>query len=234
MWKADIAEAYRLLYMHPAWQPKQVVFVDGSAHVDHANTFGSCASAAIFISFNSLVAWIAKNVEGIEGCVTYVDDTSGVEFSDEVTFYEVYRKQMPSKQVALLCLWDRLGIPHKEKKQVFGTPLTIIGIDVDSNVPTFTLNDEAHRLLIAELRRWAAKPQSKKDASFKLKKWQALAGWVNWSFNMYPSLRPCLNNVYAKLCGPRAPSQNVWVNNVIRNDLHQEKHYVSQSLLSDS
>ncbi len=128
MWKADIAEAYRLLYMHPAWQPKQVVFVDGSAHVDHANTFGSCASAAIFISFNSLVAWIAKNVEGIEGCVTYVDDTSGVEFSDEVTFYEVYRKQMPSKQVALLCLWDRLGIPHKEKKQVFGTPLTIIRI----------------------------------------------------------------------------------------------------------
>ena len=229
MWKSDITEAYRLLCMHPTWQPKQVIFVDGEAHVDHANTFGSCASAAIFISFNSLVAWIAKNVEGISGCATYVDDTSGVEFTDNVTFYEVYQKKMPSKQVTLLRLWDKLGIPHKEKKQVSGSPLTVIGIDIDSNAMTLTLPNEGRKLLIDELRRWAVKPRSKNEASFRLKQWQALTGWVNWSFNVYPNLRPCLNNIYAKLCGPRAPNQNAWVNNAIRSDLHWAADHLEKS-----
>ena len=62
MWKADIAEAYRLLPVHPHWQLKQINIVDGVCHVDRNLAFGSSASAAIFIAFNSLVTWIALNV----------------------------------------------------------------------------------------------------------------------------------------------------------------------------
>lgn len=63
MWKSDIADAYRLLPMSPFWQIKQIVTVDNQRHVDRNVAFGSSSSCGIFISFNSLVAWIAKNVK---------------------------------------------------------------------------------------------------------------------------------------------------------------------------
>jgi hypothetical protein len=34
-----------------------------------------------------------------------------------------------------------------------------------------------------------------------LREFQQLAGWVNWSFNVFPLLKPALSNVYAKISG---------------------------------
>ncbi|KDR79788.1 hypothetical protein GALMADRAFT_24879, partial [Galerina marginata CBS 339.88] len=150
----------------------------------------------------------------------YVDDTSGAEFASKVSFYEPYQKLMPSKQVALLRLWDKLGIPHKEKKQVSGSPLTIIGIDVDPNAMTLALSVTARSDLINELRFWGSRPSGRSSGAFPVRRWQSLAGWANWAFNVYPLLRPCLNNVYPKLRGKQAPNQSVWINNVIRDDLN--------------
>jgi hypothetical protein len=47
------------------WQIKQVVRIDGEYYIDRTNCFGSSASFTIFISVNSLIAWIAKNDHGI-------------------------------------------------------------------------------------------------------------------------------------------------------------------------
>lgn len=40
IWKADVLEAYRHMPMHPLWQIKQVVSLEGERHVDRANVFG--------------------------------------------------------------------------------------------------------------------------------------------------------------------------------------------------
>ena len=63
LWKSDIADAYRLLPMSPFWQLKQVITIDGKHYIDRNLAFGSSTSPGIFISFNSLVAWIAKYVK---------------------------------------------------------------------------------------------------------------------------------------------------------------------------
>jgi len=47
--------------MHPCWQIKQVNTIDGKHYVDRCNAFGGSGSGGIWITFNSLVAWIAKN-----------------------------------------------------------------------------------------------------------------------------------------------------------------------------
>jgi hypothetical protein len=49
-----------------------------------------------------------------------------------------------------------------------------------------------------ELQLWSKKP-SKTSGSFKLKHWQCITGWFNWALNIYPLLRPALNNIYTKL-----------------------------------
>ncbi|EKM60531.1 uncharacterized protein PHACADRAFT_189656 [Phanerochaete carnosa HHB-10118-sp] len=57
--------------------------------------------------------------------------------------YNPYHAFFPSKQVKLLLLWDELGIPHKQLKQIFVHSLTIIGFQVDSAAMTITLPNEA-------------------------------------------------------------------------------------------
>jgi len=42
---------------------------------------------------------------------------------------------------------------------------------------------------------------------------------MNWSFNVFPLLRPALNNFYAKISGKNAPNRCVRINNAVRADL---------------
>jgi hypothetical protein len=208
--------------MHVLWQPKQVIKLKGELMVDRVNVSGGSGSGPIFILVNSLVAWIAKVVKEIEDLI-YVDDSFGVDEDDNLVLYVPYSERYPNQQTRLLKLWDELGIPHKQKKQVFGHQLVILGIEVDVDNLTFTLPSEAKEQLSKELEEW-----SKKGVRKKVKEWQQLAGWINWAFNIYPLLRPTLNNIYDKIRG-KDQDARVWSNKTIRDDLSWAKGRVDVS-----
>jgi hypothetical protein len=229
VWKSDIAEAYRLMPLHPFWQLKQVNTVDGLRYIDRNVSFGNCGSPAIFIAFNSLVAWIAKNIRGVRHLMTYMDDSSGFGPQDDLLFYAPYSSFFPRDQVLLLQLWDDLSIPHKPSKQIFGPSIPVIGIDVDPNRMTLSLSPQKRVDLCDALLSWAIKPANGAKAHYQLKHWQQMAGWVNWAFNVYPLLRPCLNNFYTKLRGSHDPFRKIWVNNAIRDDLAWAARHVEAS-----
>ena len=229
LWKSDIADAYHLLPMSPFWQIKQVNTVDGQRYVDRHLAFGSSASAGIFISFNSLVAWISKNEIGILYLAGYMDDSSGCNLIGDTCFYEPYKVNMPHDQYRLLMLWDAISIPHKPHKQVSGSPLMIIGIHADPNLMTLTLPDAAKQRLISELEFWSSKPPKASSGSLKLKHWEQLAGWFNWALNVFPLLRPALNNVYSKMNGKRNRDQRVYINNAIWDDLTWALTHIKRS-----
>lgn len=220
LFKSDISDAYRNLPMHPLWQIKQVNTIQRQRHVDRRNCFGGKGSGSLFIGFNSLVTWIGKNEYMIPDLAAYSDDSFGVEFTKNVTFYEPYARDVPTSQATLLCLWDELGIPHKDKKQVSGKTLTIIGIDVDANNLTLTLPVDKKCELIAQLKEFARTPENK-GVKYALKDFQRLAGWFNWALNVYSLLKPALANVYAKMTHskPDKPLTKLYVNNAIRSDL---------------
>jgi hypothetical protein len=222
VWKSDVAEAYRICPMHVLWQLKQIVKLKDELMVDRVNVFGGSGSGPIFISVNSLVAWIAKYVREIEDLI-YVDDSFGVEVEGETELYLPYEEQYPRQQTRLLILWDELGIPHKQRKQLYGRQLAILGIEVDAENLTFTLPTEAKDRLSKELEEW-----SQKGVRKRVKEWQQLAGWINWVFNVYPLLRPALNNIYAKLKGKEQDAK-VWSNKAIRDDLCWAKERVDLS-----
>ena len=50
-----------------------------------------------------------------------------------------YNRFLPTEQWKLVSLWDELGIPHENRKQERGAPLTIIGFEVDPNAMTVTM-----------------------------------------------------------------------------------------------
>lgn len=214
LFKSDVAEAYRLLPVHPFWQIKQVNRIGGLLHVDRNCAFGGRASGCNWIAFMSLVSWITKKKRDIAFLATYADDSFGPQHADCIDWYEPYRKYLPSNQASILKLWDEINLPHKEKKQVSGSTLTIIGIEVDADALTMTMPQQYLNELIAAITDFINSPRR-----FTLKEWQRLAGWINWSFNVFPLLRPSLNNFYAKISGKNALNRYVRINNAVRADL---------------
>ena len=130
-----------------------------------------------------VVLWIAKKKCNIELLGTYADNTFRPELATSVTYYEHYQKFMPMSQVKILRLWDKINLLHKEKKQVHGSVLTIIGIEVDTNTLTLSMPPDSLKDLIMAITDFITNRRR-----FLLKEWQCLAGWMNWSFNVFPLL----------------------------------------------
>ncbi|GLB44966.1 hypothetical protein LshimejAT787_1900440 [Lyophyllum shimeji] len=229
LFKSDVAEAYRLIPLHPLFQLKQVVTIDGERHVDRNNAFGGRASLNNWGSVMSLVSWVAREVERILNTLVFNDDNFGVAEVDDLVPYPPYGTLLPRPQARLLELWDKLGIPHKASKQISGTPLLIIGILVDPNAMTMTLPTDKRVELVAEIRRFTYR-DGRKSRHFRMKAWQRLAGWINWSFNVFPLLRPCLNNVYPRITEHAdRPHARIWCNQAMRGDLDWAADHMERS-----
>jgi len=179
----DVSQAYRCLPMHPLWQLRQVVTICGRHHIDNNNNFGNRGAGRLWVTFFSLVLWIAIVVKFIDDLFAYIDDAFSWEFTNILTFYQPYKKLLPTEQTNLLTLFDKIGIPHDEQKQVFGSPLQVIGFDVDPNVMTITMSLNARAELVTAIQTFADPHQHR-----SLKDFQHLAGWVNWALNVFPLL----------------------------------------------
>ena len=136
LFRTDLSQVYHWLPMHYLWQLHQVVTIDSKHHVDNNNDFSNWGAGWIWVTFFGLVLWIAIFIKHILDLFAYVDDSFSWEFANNFTFYAPYHKFLPCKQMQLLCLFDKLGVPHDERKQVFGVLLTII---VDPNAMTITM-----------------------------------------------------------------------------------------------
>jgi hypothetical protein len=218
LFKSDVAEAFRNMPLHPLFQLKQISTIDGQRHVDHNCTFGSRASPSIWSAFMGLVMWIVDRIINARHIKAYVDDSYSFDIAGNVLWYEHYNCYFPAKQTMLLQLWDELNIPHQRNKQEYGPTLTLIGFEVDPNAMTITMPADAKRDLIAYLENFIhAALHGKRH---ELRESQRLAGWVNWSLNVYPLLRPGLSNCYSKIAGKNRPKALIYVGKNMTEDLN--------------
>lgn len=229
LWKSDVSNAFRLAPLHPLWQIKQVVTTgmptkeeeksgtwDESRKkrsVDWNACFGNGGSPRIWNSIMGLVVWIAVYIFLIILLCCFMDDCYNVALKKDMELYEPYNQLFPREQVKLLRLFDFLGILHKLSKQVWGETLTIIGFEVDPNALTVTLPADGKAELVAQVSKFAGLCQR------TLQEWQQLTGWINWSLNVFPLLRPALANVYDKMKGKSVQSAKIFVNKAVQEDL---------------
>ena len=201
VFKSDVSQAYRHLPLHFLWQLFQIVTIDGMRHVDRNNNFGNRGAGGLWGAFMGTVLWIAIFVKGND-LFAYVDDSFSWEFADNMLWYEPYQKHLPTKQTKLLLLWDELRIPHEQSKQVFSSPLMIIGFNVDPNTMTITMVTEARHDLLVALREFAHSGQRR-----PLRDFQKMAGWMNWALNAFPLLRQVCQHYIAR-CRARSIPTN--------------------------
>ena len=55
LFKTDVSQAYRQLPMHPLWQLRQVVMIQGLYHVDNNNNFGNRGAGRLWVTFFGLI-----------------------------------------------------------------------------------------------------------------------------------------------------------------------------------
>lgn len=216
LFKSDVKSAYRLMPMHPLWQIKQVATVDGKRYVDRCNTFGNRAGGWIWDSFASLVLWIGKEVKGIPDLLGYVDDDFSWEFKGNKKLYKPYRKYLPAKQARFLELWDELGVPHEEDKQLSGSSLPIIGFDVDPNAMVVRVPAEKKANVIGLIRDVAHEGRT-----CTLEQLQSAAGSINDVLNIYPGFRPRLRALFDEMAGRSGAGTKLQVTKPIARDLRR-------------
>jgi hypothetical protein len=179
--------------MHPRWQIKRIVTIDGQHHVDRCNSFGGSGSCRLFCTFMSLVLWIADHIKSLYDLFAYIDDVFSYDRTDLTVYYAPYDSYLPHKQACLLSLWDELGIPHEAKKQVFGSTLRIIGFEVDSDLMTVSMDLQDREKLHAAIMTFCNHGTPTRRS---LHEFQQLAGWINWSLNIAPrpgrASQPCM------------------------------------------
>jgi len=170
-----------------------VVTIDGQRHVDRCNTFGSRGGGWNWDSVNSLVNWIATEKKKAP-VLGYVDDVFGWEFEGNTEYYKPYKRHFPTKQARLLRLWDELGIPHDENKQLFGPSLPILGYEVDANAMTVKVPNEKKDKVVQTLRDYA-----RIGKSYTLNELQSVAGSASAMLSLYPHLRPGLRVLFDEM-----------------------------------
>ncbi|KAF9020514.1 hypothetical protein BDZ89DRAFT_958231 [Hymenopellis radicata] len=214
LWKSDVAGAFRVIPMHPLWQIKQIG--DTSTwlrYVDWRACFGSSASPRAWASLMGLVVWIAICIFDMVFLCCYVDDCFSIGVVGDTLWYEPYKQSFPRDQTRLLQLWDWLGIPHKLKKQVWGEVLVIIGFLVNPNKLTATLPEDSKTNLITNVRSFASRRRR------TLHEFEQLAGWMNWSLNVYPLFKPALCNLYTKMEGKSRSHATIHLNKPLVQEL---------------
>ena len=196
IFKSDVKAAYRQMPLHYLWQIKQIISFEGLHRVDRTACFGSRGSQIIFMAFMGLVTWIAIYVYLIPHLKDYVDDTFSFERVNDTLYYAPYQSMYPAKQTHLLQLWDELGLPHDKDKQEFGSTLRIIGLEVDPNAMTVTMDVDARNDLTQLISNFAIASRKR-----TLREFQCIAGHMNWAFNVFPLLKPGLSAIYSKTVG---------------------------------
>ena len=227
LFKSDVSAAYRRLPLHPLWQIKQIITIDGQRHVDRCTSFGGRGSCRDYTSFMGLVLWIAIFIKRIPDLFGYIDDNFSFDEEGNVLWYEPYKCYYPAKQTQLLKLWDEINLPHEKPKQEYGPVLRIVGFYVDPNAMRVSMDEEDKTRLLQHITSFTATAPG--GTRRTLREFQQLAGWVNWSFNVFPLLKPALANVYAKIAGKTESHAKIFVSKAVIRDLHWFASHVQKS-----
>jgi hypothetical protein len=204
------------------------VTIDGTRHVDRNTTFGGQGSCRDYMAFMGLVLWVAIFVKALQDLFGYIDDNFSFDEEGNMLWYENYQCYYPAKQAKLLLLWDEIGLPHEKAKQEYTPALCMIGFMVDPNCMRVSMDEQDQETLIQRISDFSVTVPGGTQRT--LREFQQLAGWINWSFNIFPLLKPALSNVYQKISGKSESHVKIFISKAV---VHKLDWFVSNVRHSD-
>jgi hypothetical protein len=155
-----------------------------------------------------LICWIATRQLDITDLHVYMDDFFGWDFSDALIPFRGL--SLPRRQVQLL-LWDAISCLYDSEKQLSGEQLKVIGLHIDVNAGTISLDRSSVDGIVDQLDYFLGYPTRRPQ----LYLWLRIAGSVNWLLNVLPWGKPALSEVYRKISGKTHYSSGVFINSEV-------------------
>ena len=182
MAKADIAEAYRLIPLHPSQYHLVGFSWEDKIYYDKCLPMGASSSCQIFERFSSSLKFILQNKYGIENVTKILDDflfvnNSKMKCSDDLN--------------AFLDLCKTLNIPLASHKTVFPTNIiTFLGIEIDSVNMTIQLPKEKLQQYKEDVNKFMARN------TCKMKELKSITGKLQFATTAIPAGRSFLRRLY--------------------------------------
>ena len=114
--KSDVVKAFLNLPAHPCWQIWQEVCVDDQSYIVLCLVFSNHASPCTWCAVSSLICWIAVHKLGVVDLHVYMDNFFGWDFAN--CMLQFRGVLWPSHQIQLLLLWEAIGCPFDDDKQL--------------------------------------------------------------------------------------------------------------------
>ena len=149
MAKVDVKAAYRTIAVRPADWPMLGMHWDGKYYFHRTLPFGLRSSCHLWERYATAAEWVVTHVFGVVDIIHYVDDSFLAAATEEACLRSLRQTKLA---------YDELGIPDApEKTEGPTTRLTFLGIQIDTQAMTVSLDQprlDAIRLLLHE---WAGR-----------------------------------------------------------------------------
>ncbi|GAA5974278.1 hypothetical protein JCM8115_000827, partial [Rhodotorula mucilaginosa] len=152
LWRADVKDAFLGVPMRAEWQMHQLLrFMDADGHeyfrVDRCMEFGSRASPYLWSIVEGFLLHLAQAGGSVPTPLAFVDDAFGADASGRTVIVNVGKKLVrhPPQLAGMIEVFKSVGAPFAADKQLAGSRLRILGIEVDAAEGTITVPDDQKR-----------------------------------------------------------------------------------------
>ncbi|KAL7412728.1 hypothetical protein BDY24DRAFT_327620, partial [Mrakia frigida] len=167
-----------------------------------------------------LIQWGVQHHLRTKNGLFFVDDVFGSDISGATASRSSLGEShlLPRDQWTTLAIWDFISLPWRWKKQINNLKdpkslVTILGFDVNGETLEVSLSLENRRLLSDRILAFVKEPKQ------PLKEWRRLLGWMSWSLNVDPLLKPLLSSSYEKILEKNHENAPIFLNQAVTNNL---------------
>ena len=234
VWKGDIRSAFRTQPFHPLLQSRQFIITnDRRIFIDHRSIFGNGAGPHLLTSWSSTLAWFLRHVlppvnipsmgDFLHPIFIYMDDFYSICFQLESEFLN----NAPPRAMILADQALRpLGIIMEPKKYEHGEFVVVTGFGVNSHDVSLSLSpiQTAHTIDLLD------SILALENTAIPFKRFEQLAGTLNWASNVFFLIRPSLTPIYAAMKQVPISARSRYrltVTPLIVNTLRWLKQYIS-------
>ena len=227
--KNDIADAFRLVPLHPDMYHLTGFTWDGQFYYDRVLPQGASPSCKIFQTFSTALSWILQTKYNVPKHLTYLDD---------FLFLGKTRALCQRYQDSFLNLCSTLSIPIAPHKTVAPCQtLTFLGIEISTEhmhvcLPTDKLNRYSN--LIEE---------HLQHNKITLQQIQQLIGCLHFSTSVITVGRPFIRRLIDKTRGITKPYHYIRLTQEVKQDLHMwlmflktynGRHFLRERIITQS
>ena len=203
--KTDIAEAFRLIPLHPSQYKLTGFQFEGKFYYDRCLPMGCSSSCLIFERFSSALKWILTNHYNVQDVVKVLDD---------FLFIAPTFDKCQNNLDAFMNMCQNIGVPiAHHKTEGPSCCLTFLGIELDTK-------NMVARLPLEKLTDYNKNVDNLlTSSSCTLRTLKTMIGQLQFSTSVVTSGRPFLRRMYDATIGIKKPYHYIKITNNIKRDL---------------